>query len=134
MSICSTSTSLGETFFLHPHRLVLGSTLEYIRMPGDLTAHVVGRSRWARVGLIIAMATFVHPWYAGCLTLELQNLGDAPLRLLPGLSIAQLVFDGCSPVCCDDKGQLTCAIGPEQPALLNSDEQALIERLGGGAR
>ena len=36
----------GREFILHPGELVLGSTLEYIRMPKDLIAYLVGRSTW----------------------------------------------------------------------------------------
>lgn len=37
---------LGEKLYLHPQQLVLGSTLEYIRVPNDLVAEVIGRSSW----------------------------------------------------------------------------------------
>jgi dCTP deaminase len=83
---------LGEAFNLHPAQFALGATLEYIRMPGSLAAYVIGRSSWARVGLVIAMATAVHPGFPGVITLELQNLGDVPLALYPGARIAQIIF------------------------------------------
>ena len=118
----------GDDFILHPRSFALGSTLEYLRFPGDISAQVLGRSRWARVGLVIAMATFVHPWYAGCLTLELQNLGDAPIRLKPGMCIAQLVFDKCNEVGQRNVNQITCAIGPELPTLLNEEEKELLDK------
>jgi len=120
---------LGEKFVLHPHQFALGATLEYIRMPGDLTAHVTGRSRWARIGLVIAMATFVQPWYAGCLTLELQNLGDAPIYLFPGLKIAQLIFDGFDKNVSIDASQLACIGGPRRPRLIDGGEAGLLARL-----
>lgn len=50
----------------------------------------MGRSSWGREGLVIATATGVHPGYSGILTLELTNLGEIPLRLYPGIAIAQL--------------------------------------------
>jgi dCTP deaminase len=84
--------SVGQAFVLHPGRFTLGATLEYIRVPPGLAAYVIGRSSWARLGLVIAMATAVHPRFAGVLTLELQNLGDVPLALYPGSRIAQLIF------------------------------------------
>ena len=59
-------------------------------MPPDLGAYVVGRSSWGRIGLIVATAIMVQPGYAGTLTLELVNEGEAPIRLYPGLRIAQL--------------------------------------------
>jgi dCTP deaminase len=83
----------GEFFVLHPRAFVLATTLEWIRLPRDLCAYVIGRSSWGRRGLIIATATGVHPGFAGCLTLELTNVGELPICLHPGLSICQLFFE-----------------------------------------
>jgi len=83
---------LGSRLILHPQQFAIGGTLEYFRLPLDLAGMVVGRSSWARLGLVIAMATMVHPGYTGVITLELQNLGDAPIALYPGARIGQIVF------------------------------------------
>jgi len=82
----------GQEFILHPRELVLGVTLEYLRLPTDLIAYIVGRSTWGRLGLIIATATLIHPGFKGCPTLELVNQGNIPIPLYPGWPIAQLVF------------------------------------------
>lgn len=87
---------LGEKLWLHPQHFVLAATLEYIRLPNDLAAYVVGRSSWGRVGLIVATAVLAHPGFAGCLTLELVNEGDSPIALWPGLKIAQLAVHSLS--------------------------------------
>lgn len=84
----------GKAFVLHPRSFVLGVTLEWIKMPHDLGAYVVGRSSWGRRGLIIATATGVHPGFTGCLTLELTNLGEIPISIRPGTTICQLFFHG----------------------------------------
>lgn len=81
---------LGDSITIHPHQFVLASTMEYIRLPCDILAYVVGRSTWGRLGLIVATAVGIHPGFAGTLTLELRNLGEAPLTLYPGQAIAQL--------------------------------------------
>jgi dCTP deaminase len=80
----------GEKFFLHPHSFVLGVTLEWIRFPNNLAGYVVGRSSWGRRGLIIATAAGVHPGFTGCLTLELTNVGEVPVAVMPGMTICQL--------------------------------------------
>ncbi len=80
----------GGELWLHPRHFVLAATLEYLGLPDDIAASVVGRSSWGRVGLLVATAVFVHPGFRGCLTLELVNEGDAPIRLSPGMRIAQL--------------------------------------------
>ncbi|TWB12959.1 dCTP deaminase [Nitrospirillum amazonense] len=83
---------LGASIVIHPHQFILATTLEYIRLPSDLMAYVVGRSTWGRLGLINATAVGIHPGFAGSLTLELRNLGETPLALYPGQTIGQLFF------------------------------------------
>jgi dCTP deaminase len=83
---------LGRKITIHPHQFYLAQTLEYLRLPPDLMAYVVGRSTWGRLGLIVATAVGIHPNFAGSLTLELRNLGETPLTLYPGQAIAQLFF------------------------------------------
>ena len=80
----------GSNIVIHPHQFLLGQTLEYIRLPSDLMAYVVGRSTWGRLGLIVATAVGIHPGFAGSLTFELRNLGETPLTLYPGQTLAQL--------------------------------------------
>lgn len=83
---------LGSKVVIHPHQFMLAQTLEYLRLPIDLMAYVVGRSTWGRAGLIVATAVGIHPLFSGHLTLELRNLGETPLALYPGQTIAQLFF------------------------------------------
>lgn len=83
----------GKPFVLHPGQFVLGSTLEYIGMPNELSALVVGRSSWGRLGLTIATASKIDPGFKGCITLELTNLGNVPIFIYPGSRIGQLIFN-----------------------------------------
>lgn len=80
----------GKSFILHPKYFVLGVTLEWMRLPKDVAGYVIGKSSWGRHGLIIATAVGVHPGFAGCLTLELSNVGELPIELKPGMQICQL--------------------------------------------
>jgi deoxycytidine triphosphate deaminase len=77
---------------VQPHHSVLASTLEYIKMPGDVSGEVLTKSSWARVFVSIASAPWIHPFYRGCLTLEITNLGNVPVELPIGEPIAHLVF------------------------------------------
>ncbi|MDQ1745907.1 MAG: hypothetical protein QOD07_170 [Frankiaceae bacterium] len=89
----------GDVLYLHPGQLVLAATLEYIVLPADLTAQVITRSSYGRLGLISATAVQVHPNFAGCLTLELVNLGEMPMAITPGERVAQLMlFTTTNPV------------------------------------
>jgi dCTP deaminase len=81
-----------EQFVLHPNHLVIGSTFEYIGLPDNIMAYVIGKSSWGRMGLIIATATKVDPGFKGCITLEIINEGQVPIVLYPGILIAQLVL------------------------------------------
>jgi dCTP deaminase len=82
----------GEQVWLHPRHFILAASLEFLALPDDMSAYVVGRSSWGRLGLIVATAIFVHPGFRGCLTLELVNEGDSPIALSPGSRIAQLAL------------------------------------------
>lgn len=81
---------LGQHLVLHPGQFILGATLEFIRLPSHLGAQVLSRSSWGRLGLLVATAVAVQPGFGGCLTLELVNAGSLPIRLRPGLRVAQL--------------------------------------------
>lgn len=80
----------GNKFILHPRDFVLGVTLEWVKLPFDLSGYVQGRSSWGRRGLVIATAVGVHSGFSGCLTLELTNLGEVPIAIYPGMTICQL--------------------------------------------
>ena len=92
-----TFVPIGDFFVFHPRQFVLGETLEWIHLPVDLSAYVVGRSSWGRDGLIIATATGIHPAYSGIITLEISNVGEIPVYLYPGITIAQLFIQEVTP-------------------------------------
>lgn len=106
----------GGELVLHPGLLVLGSTFEYVSIPGDLECQVEGRSSWARLGLQVATASSIEPGFKGVITLELSNVGTVPLTLMPGIRIAQLVFREVTPPMKDPYSgnrKYRCPIGPE---------------------
>ena len=84
----------GDPFILHPGEFVLGTTLERLTLPDDIVARIEGKSSLGRLGLLIhATAGFVDPgWTNGQITLELSNVAPLPIRLWPGMKIAQLSF------------------------------------------
>ena len=120
-----------ESFVAHPQQLILACTLEYIALPLDLAASVINRSTYARSGLIAATAIHVHPGYKGCLTLELLNLGDVPIRLRPGLRIAQLVFHHHATVLEEVSVKYAFATAPEFPRLWEDEpDRSILAQLG----
>jgi dCTP deaminase len=84
----------GEDYVLHPGDFVLGTTYETVEIPDDLVARVEGRSSLGRLAVVVhATAGFVDPGYRGQITLELSNLGTAPVALRPEeMRISQLVL------------------------------------------
>jgi dCTP deaminase len=123
---------VGERMILHPNQLVLGATLEFLAVPTDLMAYVIGRSSWGRLGLMVATAVMVQPGFRGCLTLELANLADTPIYLYPGTRVAQLVFHRL-----DDRARgygvggakYTGPVGPEFSKLAQDRDWQAISRL-----
>jgi dCTP deaminase len=83
----------GDSFVIHPGEFCLGATLEYVELPDNIVARIEGKSSLGRLGLIVhATAGFCDPGWKGTLTLELNNLTRVPIKLYPGLPIAQLSF------------------------------------------
>ncbi|MFC6988012.1 dCTP deaminase [Haloplanus sp. GCM10025708] len=91
--ITETVVDDGDEFILHPGDFVLGTTKERVEVPADLVANVEGRSSLGRLAVVVhATAGYIDPGYRGQVTLELSNLGTAPVALTPGMRISQLVF------------------------------------------
>ncbi len=83
----------SQPYVLHPGDFALACTLEFVRLPADLSARLEGRSSWGRLGLQIhSTAGFIDPGFSGVITFELSNLGKVPIPLYPGLRIGQLCF------------------------------------------
>jgi dCTP deaminase len=81
-----------EEIVVPPFSFMLASTMEYIRLPSDVTAFLEGRSSIGRIGLFVENAGWVDPGFQGELTLELFNANRQPIRLRSGRRICQLVF------------------------------------------
>jgi dCTP deaminase len=122
---------LGGFIVAHPHQLILGQSLEYMRFPFDLAGYVVGRSSWGRLGLIVATAVGIHPGFSGVLTLELRNLGELPLRLYPGDTIAQLFLHdvGEAPLASTSEGQFAGSTSPRLGKLRYSATERRLSAL-----
>ena len=83
----------GENFVIHPGEFVLATTLEYIKLPDYIAARIEGRSSLARLGIVVhSTGGFIDAGFEGQLTLEMSNLNIVPIKLYPGMKIAQLAF------------------------------------------
>jgi len=85
--------ALDEPYVLEPGCTVHGITRERIQLPGDLCGFLEGRSRFARLGLMIHVTSaFVQPGVANRQVLEMSNVADRPLRIHAGVRLCQLVL------------------------------------------
>lgn len=92
-SVGAPPKAYGETgLLLPPGGFALMAVAEKLTIPSDLCGELVGKSTWARKGLIVECAGLCDPGYVGCPTLELANIGQAALFLRPGDYIVQLVL------------------------------------------
>jgi dCTP deaminase len=81
-----------EGIVIEPKSFLLATTLEYIRLPEDITAFVEGRSSLGRLGLFIENAGWVDAGFEGQITLELYNANSVPIKLYKGMRICQIVL------------------------------------------
>ena len=79
---------------LHPGDFVIGSSVETVEFPNDLVGRLNGKSSLGRLGLQIhATAGYFDPGFKGTATLELSNVSRLPIRLWPGMLVAQMSFE-----------------------------------------
>lgn len=96
-SVLSSLVHVSEdSIVLQPNQFILGATLEKICLPRDIVGQLTGKSSLARLGVMVHVtagfidAGFSHP--PAQITLEIVNVGNRPVRLHTGMSIAQMVF------------------------------------------
>ncbi len=83
----------NEMLRLKPGQFILGVTKEKIRLSGKYAARIEGRSRFARLGLMVHISSsLVQPGSNNVQVLEIVNLSPVSLILRPGLKICQITF------------------------------------------
>jgi len=81
-------------FLIMPNELVQGITEEDITLPSNLSGRIEGRSRFARLGLLIHLSSgFIQPGSSGRVVLEILNVSPLPLALHPGTAICQVIIE-----------------------------------------
>jgi deoxycytidine triphosphate deaminase len=88
---------LGKYLAVPAHHTVLGATLEFIKLPHDMSGEILTKSSVARTFILVETAPWIHPEYRGCLTLEIANVSNTPVLLYPGRRIGQLVLFSVRP-------------------------------------
>jgi dCTP deaminase len=82
---------VDDHILIPPNSYVLGRSVEYFRMPDDLLAIVLGKSTYARSGIIVNV-TPLEPGWEGHVTIEIGNATPLPAKVYADEGIAQVVF------------------------------------------
>ncbi|MDX1688653.1 MAG: dCTP deaminase [Candidatus Promineifilaceae bacterium] len=98
----------GPVCVIPPNSFVLARTVEYFRIPRNVITICLGKSTYARCGLIVNVTPFEPEW-EGYVTMEISNTTPLPARVYANEGIAQVVFmeadDECEISYADRKGK-----------------------------
>src|SRR5205823_2449524 len=81
-----------------PNSFALCETVEYFEIPRDILAICVGKSTYARCGIIVNV-TPLEPEWRGRITIEISNTTPLPAKIYSGEGIAQIIFVRADAVC-----------------------------------
>ena len=81
----------GEVCIVPPNSFALARSVEYFRIPRDIVTICVGKSTYARCGIIINVTPFEPEW-EGFVTLEISNSTPLPAKIYANEGIAQVLF------------------------------------------
>ncbi|MBN1203111.1 MAG: dCTP deaminase [Anaerolineae bacterium] len=98
----------GEECTIPPNSFVLARTIEYFRIPRSVLTICLGKSSYARCGIIVNITPFEPEW-EGFVTLEISNTTPLPARIYANEGIAQVLFfeadEECEISYADKKGK-----------------------------
>ena len=110
----------GEVCIVQPNSFALGRTIEYFRIPRKTMTICVGKSTYARCG-IITNVTPLEPCWEGYITLEVSNTTPLPAKIYSGEGIAQILFfesdEECLTSYADKKGKYQGQTGVTLPKI-----------------
>jgi len=88
----------GDFCIIPPNSFVLARSLEYFRIPREVLVICLGKSTYARCGIIVNV-TPLEPEWEGHITLEFSNTTPLPAKIYANEGAAQLVFLGADETC-----------------------------------
>ncbi len=110
----------GEVCIIPPNSFALGRTVEYFRIPRNVMTICVGKSTYARCG-IITNVTPLEPGWEGHVTLEISNTTPLPAKIYANEGIAQILFfesdEQCMISYADKKGKYQSQQGVTLPKV-----------------
>jgi dCTP deaminase len=110
----------GEQCIVPPNSFALARSVESFRIPRDVIVVCLGKSSYARCGIIVNV-TPLEPEWEGIVTLEVSNTTPLPARIYAGEGIAQMLFfqgdEPCETSYADRKGKYQSQQGVTLPRL-----------------
>jgi dCTP deaminase len=98
----------GDVCIVPPNSFALARTVEYFRIPRNILTICVGKSTYARCGIIVNVTPFEPEW-EGTATLEISNTTPLPAKIYANEGIAQVLFFEADEICqtsyADKKGK-----------------------------
>jgi dCTP deaminase len=88
----------GESCIIPPNSFALGRSLEYFRLPHKVLGIRIGKSTYARCGIVVNITPLECAW-GGHLTLEISNTTPLPAKIYSNEGIAQVLFLESEQVC-----------------------------------
>ena len=110
----------GEICTIPPNSFALSRTVEYFRVPRSVLTLCVGKSTYARCGIIVNVTPFEPEW-EGFVTIEISNTTPLPARIYANEGIAQVIFFEADEICrtsyADKKGKYQKQAGITLPKV-----------------
>ena len=110
----------GDVCIIPPNSFALASTIEYFRIPRDVLTVCLGKSTYARCGIIVNVTPFEPEW-EGHVTIEISNTTPLPAKIYANEGIAQVLFfqsdEPCAKSYKDKKGKYQAQRGVTLPRL-----------------
>ena len=88
----------GEVCIIPPNSFALARSVEYFRIPRNVLTICVGKSTYARCGIIVNVTPFEPEW-EGFVTLEISNTTPLPAKIYANEGLAQVLFLQATQVC-----------------------------------
>ncbi len=111
----------GDVCIIPPNSFALGRSVEYFRIPRNVMTLCVGKSTYARCGIITNVTPFEPEW-EGFVTLEISNTTPLPAKIYANEGIAQVLFfesdEDCLTSYGDKKGKYQAQTGITLPKVL----------------
>jgi dCTP deaminase len=110
----------ADVCIIPPNSFALASTIEYFRIPRDILTVCLGKSTYARCGIIVNVTPFEPEW-EGHVTIEISNTTPLPAKIYANEGIAQVLFfqgdEPCEVSYKDKKGKYQAQRGVTLPKL-----------------